>query len=387
MKLQELMNDIFPLEIAKLVISNPKTKSQQYNKVVLRPISFKQGVGYQMELFTKTQVFHENCMPEDMMERIINLSLQFKQMDIFTKDETIQVMMKHIDDIRVKRRKEEKVRLVEPAQHNRAKQYLLPEGQIIPPLIDQGIFTKEGKIVASKYDKYKQINRFIEMVDDVIRKENITSLHIVDFGCGKSYLTFVLYYYLVIMKQIETTITGLDLKEDVINDCNAIARKYGYDGLTFQLGDIADYQSDKPVDMVITLHACDTATDLALYHAIQWNSRMIFSVPCCQHELNAKFDTKEFSLLGKYGIIRERISSLMTDAIRGQLLEVCGYDVSLLEFIDIMHSPKNILIRAIKRTNRPENKKELLAQLAKVEEEFNASLTLHELLRKHIEEV
>lgn len=387
MRLQELLKNVFTQKIGKIVISNPKTKSQKYHKIVLRPVVQKQKLCYQLELFTKTQAFHESCNANEIQARILEVAVDFKQIDIFTQDTTYQVKIKDINDIYVKQRQNEMVRDVEPAAHNRTKQYLLPEGQIIPPLVDLGIFSKEGKVIASKYDKYKQINRFIEMIDDGIRKEEVSSLNIVDFGCGKSYLTFILYYYLVIVKDIPTTITGLDLKEDVIDSCNRIAMSYGYDGLTFQKGDIANFTSTKPVDMVITLHACDTATDLALYHAIKWNTKMIFSVPCCQHELNAKFETNEFAILSKYGIIRERISSLMTDAIRGQLLEICGYEVALLEFIDVMHSPKNILIRAIRKSNPQDNKAVLLHQLTKLEEQFNASLTLHSLLKEHIEEI
>ncbi len=384
MELHDILQEILDQQLVKLVLSNKRGKQQQYQKAVLRPVKTK-NAQYQLELFTQTQAFHENITKEQAASRLIALAEEsFKQLDAATMQKQYIVKMNDVHDIYCKRTDQKQPQVITQS-HNRTKQYLLPEGLIIEPLIELGIFTKEGKIVASKYDKYKQINRFIEMIDDVLRKEAITELHIVDFGCGKSYLTFILYYYLVFIKKIKATMVGLDLKEEVIAHCNEIAARYQYEGLTFQKGDIAQYQSSRPVDMMISLHACDTATDLALYHAISWECKWIFSVPCCQHELNAQFATNEFPLLGKYGIIKERISSLFTDAMRGQLLELCGYDVNLLEFIDLEHSPKNILIRAIKKPRFQPNE-QLLAELKQVEEAFHAKLTLHQLLQTRVGE-
>ena len=247
--------------------------------------------------------------------------------------------------------------------------------------MDLGIFTPDGRVVKSMYDKYRQINRFIEIVDDAVSNwEEGKELTIVDFGCGKSYLTFILYYYFVELRHLPVNMIGLDLKADIIEHCNQVAQKYGYDRLRFEMGDINGFRYEGAIDMVITLHACDTATDFALYNAIQWNTKMIFSVPCCQHELNAQIKTDELSVLTKYGIIKERVAALLTDGIRGSLLEACGYKTQLLEFVDLTHSPKNILIRAVKSNVSAKKKQASLDEVKRSMETFSVEPTLYRLL-------
>jgi SAM-dependent methyltransferase len=243
-----------------------------------------------------------------------------------------------------------------------------------------GILTEAGKVISSMYDKYKQINRFLEIVDDEIEKWDQPRIHVIDFGCGKSYLTFVLYHYLTAVRHLDVRMVGLDLKKEVIDHCNRTAQKYGYGGLSFELGDISGYQSTFPVDMVITLHACDTATDHALYHALRWNAKLIFSVPCCQHELNRQIKSDRLSALTRYGLIKERAAALFTDAIRANLLVYGGYEAQLLEFIELEHTPKNILIRARKAALPQKARTQAMDEVKRMMEEFSLQPTLYRLM-------
>lgn len=335
-----------------------------------------------MEKFTDKQVFHENIDKSQLESKLIeSIENKYKQVSAWSETTTFDLKISKKGKIHLSKRKSDNVKMVNKS-HNKEKNYILKEGMIIEPLIDLGVFTKEGKVVKSKYDKYKQINRFVEIIDDEIKKNDYKELTILDFGCGKSYLTFVLYYYFVKIKNIKVKMIGLDLKKDVIKKCNDIAKSYNYENLHFELGDINGFKYNNKVDMVITLHACDTATDYALYNAIKWNGKMIFSVPCCQHEFNKDMKSEDLSILTRYGIIQERVAALMTDAVRGNLLEAVGYKTQLLEFIDIAHSPKNILIRASKGKVSKEKREKAIEEVNNLIKEFNFNPTLYKLLKE-----
>ena len=356
-QLKDLIVNIFEDAIQKAVFSNPTENDAEFKKITIS----RMPKFYQITKFTEKQVFHENIDFDNIAERCIELfGNGFTQIYARSQDKEYNVKIGKDGKVLYKTKNLSPDTKTDIAvnEHNRKKQYILAEGEIIEPLIDMGIFTKDGKIINSMYDKYKQINRLIEIIDDSVKQMNTKKLNVIDFGCGKSYLTFIVYYYLTEIKKIDATIIGLDLKKDVIEKCNKAAEKYGYKNLKFCLGDINGFKCPFEVDMVITLHACDTATDYALYNAINWGAKMIFSVPCCQHELNSQIKTDNLSLLTRYGIIQERFSALLTDSIRGNLLEYCGYKTQLLEFIDFSHTPKNILIRAVLRNATPKATKE-----------------------------
>ena len=380
--LKKAIDEIVKEEIIKVVISNKMNKDVEFNKINFTLKESKNKQYYQIEKYTEKQVFHENVEVEELSQKLIEyLSGSYKQVGAWSNETTFDLKISKKGKVFLGKKKSNNQNLANKS-HNKEKNYILKEGMIIQPLIDLGVFTKEGKVINSKYDKYKQINRFIEMIDDEIKKYDEKELTILDFGCGKSYLTFVLYYYFVEIKKISVKMIGLDLKADVIKKCNDIAKRYNYENLRFELGDINGYKYNNKVDMVITLHACDTATDYALYNAIKWNSKMIFSVPCCQHEFNHQMQTDSLSILTKYGIVQERVAALMTDAARANLLEYLGYKTQLLEFIDISHSPKNILIRASKTKISKDKKEKSLKEVETLMEQFNFSPTLYKLLKE-----
>ena len=360
----------------KIILSNPSKKGVDFRKIELtKKVGF-----YQEERFINKQTFHQSISDENLHTHVYALlNDTFMQLNAFNESYEFSIKISKKHKVFFSKR-ECKNKILPSTEHNRKKNYIFEEGQVIEPLVDMGIFTKEGKVVQSMYDKYKQINRFMEIIDDAFKDINKKELTIIDFGCGKSYLTFLLYYYFQYVKQFKIKMIGLDLKESVIKKCNSVAKKYNYENLSFELGDISSYHVDFPIDAVITLHACDTATDYALLNAVKWNVEMIFSVPCCQHELNQQISTEQFSLITRYGIVKERISALLTDSIRANLLTYCGYKTQLLEFIEDTSTPKNILIRAVK-TNIPQaKKKEMMEEVVRLKEEFNLDPTLLRLL-------
>ncbi len=347
--------------LQKIIISKPGDKASEIRKIVVE----QKKAYYQAARYTEKQVFHDNVEKEALATYLYEKMIHdFLQLNAFDEEKEYMLMLSKKGKVTLKAKKKEKGAAKVETEHNRKKRYILEEGKVIPPLVDMGIFTKEGKIVRSMYDKFRQINRFLEIVDDGVKEYTKDEIHIIDFGCGKSYLTFILYYYFTEIMHLKAQVVGLDLKKDVIAKCNETAKKYGYDGLSFELGDINGYQTPFEVDMVVTLHACDVATDFALYNAINWKAGMIFSVPCCQHELNKQMKTEDFALLTRYGIIKERFAALTTDAIRANLLEYCGYRTQMLEFIDFEQTPKNLLIRAVRKPVVPSSvRKKYLAEV------------------------
>lgn len=363
-ELRSFLEETLNIQLNKIIISNGKVKGG-VNKIHIRPILLKEKLCFQFVSYTDKQVFHENYESADAIEKILMLMGDYKQCEIDHKSKTVTCLISKKGKVTIKAKnntkEETETDSKEGLSHNRKKKYLIPEGTPVPFLIDLGVMSADGKIHDKMYDKYRQINRFLEFVEDILpalsKDREIT---IIDFGCGKSYLTFAMYYYLCKLNDYNVKMIGLDLKEDVIDKCNKLAEKYGYGKLSFLVGDIKDYEGVDKVDMVVTLHACDTATDYALYKAVNWDADVILSVPCCQHEMNKQlnktYKDTDISALLSYGIIRERTAALFTDAVRAEVLRDCGFNVQLLEFIDMEHTPKNILIRAVREKKKIEIK-------------------------------
>lgn len=339
--MEKIINELTLNEktINKIVLSDSKTETK---KIIVRPIKLKSGEKWQIERYVGAQVFHENVEFPIVLK--LNFS-DFKQI-LIEKEGENKVFSASKTGFKAKTNTNNTKREVQG--HNKKKNYLINEGDDVPAMVELGIFSKEGKIINSMYDKFKQINKFIEIVDHSFSKTNKKEITVLDFGCGKSYLTFLIYHYFVFIKGIKAKIIGYDIKKDVVAHCNEIAKKYGYDGLVFELSDVKkDSLYSGKIDMVISLHACDTATDYALDFAIKNKVKHIFSVPCCQHEINSSIVAGgDFDLLISDGLFKERFSSLLTDAIRTEVLRSKGYSVDVIEFVDFAHSPKNIMLRA-----------------------------------------
>ena len=480
-QVKELLLNEIDENLGRLIISNPREKGN-ITKVKLRPVLIKNRLMFQQTAYVGNQVFHENFEKDAAVEKTMKyLTEDFRQCEIESSLGKTVILISKKGKITVTGNEWGKRTAEKPEaemagkpelSHNRTKTYILKEGIAVPFLIDLGVQTPEGKIVKAKYDKFKQINRFLEFIEDILPtlpKEK--TLNIIDFGCGKSYLTFAIYYYLTKLQGREVRITGLDLKKEVIAHCNGLAEKYGYDNLKFLQGDISAYERGDGVDeesgegresrageesgedgesrageesgedgesrageesgedggsrageesgedgesrageesgegresrageesgegegsragdetgadeidMVVTLHACDTATDYALAKAVLWNSKVILSVPCCQHEVNAQIKCNELKPVLKYGLLKERMSALFTDAVRANLLEEKGYDVQILEFIDMEHTPKNILIRAVRKPGKIKKREMPVKELTDL---LHVETTLQKLLQ------
>ena len=349
-RLRQILEFCLDKDLERILLTNPVDAST-FSKTKIRPLLLKGELIFQAEEQRGKQAFHKNLNIDEAILYVENcLAHDFARARSHSAKGKGTVLVSKKGKMTVKFKQQARIITQKTLEHNRKKQYLLPEGTPVPFLVDLGVMTKEGQIVHSRYDKYRQINRFLEFIEDILpqldkHKENV----IIDFGCGKSYLTFAMYYYLKELKGYPVRIIGLDLKEEVIRHCSELSIRYGYDKLSFTCGDIASYEGVDHVDMVVTLHACDLATDYALEKAVGWDAKVILSVPCCQHELNKQIKNPLLQPVLEYGLIKERMAALYTDAIRAQILEYTGYNTQILEFIDMEHTPKNILLRAVSR--------------------------------------
>ena len=369
--------------LQQIILSN-STDKEVALKVKIRPVLLQGALVFQETLYRGTQVFHSNYVMADMENSITKyITTIFKQAEFKSNTQQATVLVSKKGKITIKKRGNNLINIEngkknEVLSHDRKKQYILKEGYPVNFLVGLGVQTKDGKVSKAKYDKFRQINRYLEFIEDVIDElPKGKTIRIIDFGCGKSYLTFAMYYYLHELQDRNVEITGLDLKEEVIDHCNQLAIQCGYENLSFEKGDISTYQGADQVDMVVSLHACDVATDYAIEKAVRWGAKVIMAVPCCQHEVNKQIKCDQLAPVLKYGLIKERMSALITDAVRANILEKSGYDTQILEFIDMEHTPKNLLIRAVKRQGMRPRVKDNVDEFM---EFINISPTLAKLL-------
>ncbi len=374
---ESFLRDMAALEVEKITFSTPCGENI-YKKSVIRRLND----GFQAEHFTEKQAFHEN-FPVCQLEEKLNALFPtlYRQAHFVTEKYFYDAKLSKKGKLLTNRTKNTSAPEKMNA-HDRKKNYIIDAENLPPVFCELGVAGADGKILRAKFDKFRQICRFTELLNDVLKDEKKEELHLVDFGCGKSYLTFVVYYYITEILHKKAHITGLDLKREVMENCTALAKKYGYTGLEFLCMDVKDYKPEKQVDMVITLHACDVATDYALAFAVKCGAKYIFSVPCCQKEANGMIHTEKFSIFTDYGLIKERFSALATDALRAKLLEKSGYAVDVVEFVDFENSPKNMLIRAVRGKPSADRFKaaHIEKEIAAIREEFGISITLEDLL-------
>lgn len=388
-ELKILLQKILNKDLQQIILSNSR-HPEQTQKVKIRPVLIREELLFQETAYRGTQVFHENFTAEQLTDRICTaLQEQFRQGEFSAKTLQATALVSKKGKLTLKVKNSGKAPRTEGAAvseeeelqalaHNRTKHYILEEGKPVDFLVGLGVQTPDGRVTRARFDKFRQINRYLEFIEDVIDElPKDRTIRIIDFGCGKSYLTFAMYYYLHELQHRDIQVTGLDLKTDVIRHCNELAEKLGYDRLKFERGDISTYEGTDVADMVVTLHACDLATDYALDKAVKWGARVILAVPCCQHELNRQIKCDPLKPVLKYGIIKERVAALLTDALRANLLEQQGYETQILEFIDMEHTPKNLLIRAVKKNGMRPKKS---ADIGTVEELLHVAPTLEKLL-------
>ena len=376
---REVLEQIVNEELVQLVLSNAADPAKG-TKCKVRPVRIKGEIFFQETMYIGTQVFHSNRRREECVDRLEELfETGFRQAaaNCIGEDVTILVSRKGKETVRRRKKAQQEALDRRPElEHNRTKQYILQDGKPVDFLVGLGVQSPDGKVSKAYYDKFRQINRYLEFIEDVCDKlPTDRTIRIIDFGCGKSYLTFAMYYYLHVLQGRDIRVTGLDLKADVIRHCNELAQKLQYTKLDFLVGDIKQYEGEDSVDMVVSLHACDTATDYALQKAVKWGAGVIMAVPCCQHELNRQIRNDLFAPVLRYGIVKERMAALLTDALRAELLEQQGYDTQILEFIDMEHTPKNLLIRAVKSSGMRSPKR------AAKTEELMEFLQVHPILK------
>lgn len=381
MDITQLLDICISDKLIDMVISGQKNKSEDKAvKVRIRPVILKNEIEYQVSEFVGRKVLHSNHSAADVKKKIIDyMTEDFKQAQINMTDAAATILSSKSKTLTCKYKKAGQLKVQRDLSHNRTKKYIIQEGKPVAFMIDLGVMGQDGKIIRTRYDKFRQINRFLEYIEDILPKlDKERELTIIDFGCGKSYLTFAMYYYLKELKGYNIRIIGLDLKADVIEHCNELRTRYGYDKLDFYVGDIATYKDVDKVDMVVTLHACDIATDYALAKAVKWGgAEVILSVPCCQHEANRTIKSDILSPVMDYGILKERMAAIVTDAARAKLLTANGYDTQILEFIDMEHTPKNLLIRAVKGGKEDISAREKTKDML---EALNLELTIDKLI-------
>ena len=380
MDITQLLDICISDKLIDMVISGQKNKSEDKAvKVRIRPVILKNEIEYQVSEFVGRKVLHSNHSAGDVKKKIIDyMTEDFKQAQINMTDAAATILSSKSKTLTCKYKKAGQLKVQRDLSHNRTKKYIIQEGKPVAFMIDLGVMGQDGKIIRTRYDKFRQINRFLEYIEDILPKlDKERELTIIDFGCGKSYLTFAMYYYLKELKGYNIRIIGLDLKADVIEHCNELRTRYGYDKLDFYVGDIATYKDVDKVDMVVTLHACDIATDYALAKAVKWGAEVILSVPCCQHEANRTIKSDILSPVMDYGILKERMAAIVTDAARAKLLTANGYDTQILEFIDMEHTPKNLLIRAVKGGKEDISAREKTKDML---EALNLELTIDKLI-------
>lgn len=382
--ISELLSHIKNNNLAKITFSNIRNKELELDKVIAKPVNIKNDINIQFEYRYKRIIKHENIITADadkikiMLEELFSLA---KDISVITSDEIINIKISKKFKVSINKKKTEKKDI--SFEHNTSKEYFLDEKQKYDFLIELGIQNKEGKILKARYNKFRQINKYLEFIKHATTQlDTKNQITILDFGSGKSYLTFSAYYYLTEILKLNVKIIGIDLKKEVIEYCNNISKKLNFNNLEFVYGDVIDYENKNKIDMVISLHACNTATDIALLKSLAWKAKVFFAVPCCQKELNNQLDSSYIPFMLKHGIIKEKFSTLLTDSIRSEVLEAFGYKSDIVEFISEENTPKNQLIRAYKTTDKINFEK--LVSLESFVESLNIKMFLLDEVKKLI---